>query len=90
MNGVKYIAGRPIIETTKINPGYYFAGDMTNGASLVDWSALSIEFAEDVETKLRNSVVLIAQEEVQMPVYNPYAFTYGAMSDLLTAIKKAS
>lgn len=90
VNGVKYIAGRPIIETTKINPGSYFAGDMTNGASLVDWSALSIEFAEDVETKLRNSVVLIAQEEVQMPVYNPYAFTYGAMSDLLTAIKKAS
>ena len=59
---------------------------MTNGASLVDWSNLSVEFAEDVETKLRNSVVLIAQEEVQMPVYNPAAFTYGNISDVITAI----
>ena len=86
VNGVKYISGRPIIETTKINPGKYFAGDMANGASLVDWSNLSVEFAEDVETKLRNSVVLIAQEEVQMPVYNPAAFTYGNISDVITAI----
>lgn len=86
VNGVKYISGRPIIETTKINPGKYFSGDMTNGASLVDWSNLSVEFAEDVETKLRNSVVLIAQEEVQMPVYNPAAFTYGNISDVITAI----
>lgn len=86
VNGVKYISGRPIIETTKINPGKYFAGDMANGASLVDWSKLSVEFAEDVETKLRNSVVLIAQEEVQMPVYNPAAFTYGNISDVITAI----
>lgn len=86
VNGVKYISGRPIIETTKINPGKYFAGDMASGASLVDWSNLSVEFAEDVETKLRNSVVLIAQEEVQMPVYNPAAFTYGNISDVITAI----
>ena len=86
VNGVKYISGRPIIETTKINPGKYFAGDMANGASLVDWSNLSVEFAEDVETKLRNSVVLIAQEEIQMPVYNPAAFTYGNISDVITAI----
>ena len=87
VNGVKYISGRPVIETTKINPGKYFAGDMTNGASLVDWSNLSVEFAEDVETKLRNSVVLIAQEEVQMPVYNPAAFTYGNIADVIAAIK---
>lgn len=86
INGVKYISGRPIIETTKIAPGKYFAGDMTNAASLVDWSSLSIEFAEDVETKLRNSVVLIAQEEVQMPIYNPAAFTLGNISDVITAI----
>lgn len=89
VNGVKYISGRPIIETTKIAPGKYFAGDMTNGASLVDWTSLTIEFAEDVETKLRNSVVLIAQEEVQMPVYNPYAFTYGNIADVITAITKS-
>lgn len=88
VNGVKYISGRPIIETTKIAPGKYFAGDMTNGASLVDWSSLSIEFAEDVETKLKNSVVLIAQEEVQMPVYNPAAFTLGEISKVITAITK--
>lgn len=86
IGGVKYISGRPVIETSKINPGKYFAGDMTNAASLVDWTNLTLEFAEDVETKLGNSVVLIAQEEVQMPIYNPAAFTYGNIDEVITAI----
>lgn len=80
------IAGRVIIESTAIAPGYFFAGDMQNGVSLVDYTSVEVEFAEDVETKLTNSVVIIAQEEVILQVFNPFACAYGKLSDVLTAI----
>ena len=89
VGGVKYIAGRPIKETTALKPGYYFSGDMANGASLVDYSSLSIEFADDVESKLKNQTNVICSEEIIMPVYNPWSFSYGKLSDVLTAIAKS-
>ena len=90
-NGVNYIAGvgKPIIESTSIPAGKYLLGDFVNGANLVDYTALSLEWCDDVESKLKNQVVLIAQEEVIMPVYMPWAFAYGTLSSLITAITKA-
>lgn len=88
-NGVAYISGRPVVETTAIMPGRYFAGDMINGVSLTDVKAVSIEFVEGVEEALTNSTNLIVDEEVIMPVYNPFAFAYGKLSDVLTAITAA-
>lgn len=89
VNGVKYIAGRPIIETNNILPGKYLIGDFNMAASLVDYTSLTLEWAEDVESKLQNEVVLIAQEEVIFPVYMPWAFAYGSLSALKEAITKA-
>ena len=57
-------------------------------AALVDYTSLFIEFAEDIESKLTNQVTVIAQEEVLMPVYNPFAFAYGKLDDVLAAITK--
>lgn len=88
VDGIKRISGRVIVETTAIAPGYYFIGDMANAAALVDYTSLFIEFAEDIESKLTNQVTVIAQEEVMMPVYNPFAFAYGKLDDVLLAIKK--
>lgn len=88
VDGIKRISGRVIVETTAIAPGYYFIGDMANAAALVDYTSLFIEFAEDIESKLTNQVTVIAQEEVMMPVYNPFAFAYGKLDDVLTAITK--
>lgn len=87
--GVKYIAGRPIIEYNGILPGKYALGDFTQAANLVDYSSLTLEWAEDVETKLCNEVVLIAQEEIIFPVYMPWAFAYGDLAALKAAITKA-
>lgn len=84
--GVKRIAGRPIVETTAISPGYYFIGDFANGSILHDFTTLNVEFAEDVETKLRNYITVIAQEEVILETYNKYAFAYGKLQDVLDAI----
>lgn len=89
VNGVKYVAGRPIVEYTGIMPGKYLLGDFRTASSLVDYTTLTLEWAEDVETKLCNEVVLIAQEEVIFPVYMPWAFAYGDLSELKEAITKA-
>ena len=89
INGVKYIASRPIIETNNILPGKYLIGDFNVAASLVDYTSLSLEWAEDVESKLQNEVVLIAQEEVIFPVYMPWAFAYGDLAALKEAITKS-
>ena len=88
-NGVNYINGKPIIESTNIAAGKYILGDFVNGANLVDYTALSLEWCDDVDSKLKNQVVLIAQEEVIMPVYMPWAFAYGDLASLITAITKA-
>lgn len=86
--GVKYIAGRPIIEYAGIPAGKYLLGDFNAAASLVDYTSLTLEWAEDVDSKICNEVVLIAQEEVIFPVYMPWAFSYGDLAALKTAITK--
>ena len=88
-NGVNYIAGKPIVESTNIPAGDYLLGDFVNGANLVDYTSLSLEWADDVTTKLKNQVVLIAQEEVIFPIYMPWAFAYGNIASLITAITKS-
>ena len=89
VNGVKHVAGRPIVEYSGIQAGKYLLGDFNAGANLVDYTALTLEWAEDLETKLTNQVALIAQEEVIFPVYNPWAFAYGDIAALKQAITKA-
>lgn len=88
VNGRKFIAGYLIIESTQIPVGKYFLGDTVNGASLVDYTNLSVEWADDVDSKRRNCVALIAQEEVILALYNPFAFAYGDLASLKTAITK--
>lgn len=88
VNGHKVIAGHPIVESTQIPSGKYFLGDMLNGASLVDYTGLTLEWAEDVDTKLKNCVALIAQEEVILALYNPFAFAFGDLAQLKAAVTK--
>jgi HK97 family phage major capsid protein len=87
--GRKYVCGIPIVENNSINPGYYLAGDFANAASIVQYSNLNIEMADDVEMKLKNMTCVMISEELIFPVYMPWAFAYGRLSDVLTAIKKA-
>lgn len=88
VNGITYINGLPVVETTAVVAGEFVLGDWINGASLVDFTALEVEFAEDVETKRSNQVAIIVQEETIMPVYNPYAFLKGKFSEILPLISK--
>ena len=90
MNGRKYIGNVPVIECNAIVVGKYFAGDLLNGCSLIDYTTLAIEFADDVNTKLKNMTTVMIQEELMMPVYMPWAFAYGDLDDVLEAITKSA
>lgn len=92
---VKDIRGNMVIGNLTVVPnkdipmGKYFLGDMNNGANIVDYTPLTLEWADDVNTKLKNQIVLMAQEELIVPVFCPWAFSYGKLSDLKDALKKA-
>lgn len=90
VNGRKYIGNVPVIESNAIGVGKYFAGDMQNGCALIDYTTLAIEFADDVNTKLKGMTTVMIQEEIMMPVYMPWAFAYGDLDDVLEAITKKS
>ncbi len=87
-DGVKRIGVFPVIEYTGMQPGKYLLGDFRQGAQLIDYTTLTLEWAQDVNTELKNEVVLIAQEEVIFPVYMPWSFAYGDLTELKAAITK--
>lgn len=89
VGGRKTVAGRPIIEYSGIPVGKYLAGDFNKGAQLVEYTDLQLEWKDDVNTALKNQVVLMAQEEVIFPVYNPWSFAYGSLAAMKSALTKA-
>lgn len=88
INGNPIIAGLRVIPYTGIAPGKYFLGDMQRGAQIIDYTPLTAEWADDVNTKLKNQVVLMAQAEMIVPVFCPWAFAYGNINALKAAIAK--
>lgn len=89
INGNPIIGGLRVIAYTGIPAGKYFIGDMHNGAQIIDYTPLTVEWADDVNTKLKNQVVLMAHSEEIVPVFCPWAFAYGNINALKTAIKKS-
>jgi hypothetical protein len=85
-DGRARIGSRLIVESTGIAPGFFFAGDLQNAVALVDYTSLEVEFVEDAETKLTNSIIIMADEEVILQVFNKFACAYGKLKDVLTAI----
>lgn len=88
INGNPVIAGLRVIPYTGIPAGRYFLGDMSRGAQIIDYTPLTAEWADDVNTKLKNQVVLLAQAEEIVPVFCPWAFAYGNINALKKAIAK--
>lgn len=88
INGNPVIGGLRVISYPGIPAGKYFLGDFKEGAQIVEYTGLTIDWADDVTHKLKNQVVLMAQEELIVPVYCPWAFSYGSLSVLKAAIAK--
>lgn len=89
-NGNLKVGNLTVMPNTDIPMGKYFIGDLRNGAKIVDYTAMTLEWADDVNCKLKNQVVLICQEEFILMVECPWAFSYGKISSLIAALKKTS
>ena len=88
IKGNPVIGGLRVLPLTSVAPGKYFLGDLHRGAKIIDYTGLTIDWADDVETKLKNQIVLIAQKELIVPVECPWAFAYGSLNALKSAIIK--
>lgn len=86
-NGKLSIGGITVLPCKNIPMGEYFLGDMESGCAIIDYTPMMLEWCDDVETKLKNQVVLYAQEELIFPVMKPHAFARGKISALKTALK---
>lgn len=89
LQGNTIIGGLRVMECNKIPMGKYFLGDLVQGANIVEYTALTLDWKDDVDSALKNQIVLIAQEELIVPVMMPFAFSYGSINALKAAIKKA-
>lgn len=85
-NGVMTIAGVPVIETTAMPSGKFAIGDWSQAAALFEFTPLILEFSESTAEKKKNTVVLLAQEEIIFPIYNKYMFVVGDFATAKAAI----
>lgn len=86
VNGTKYISSIPIVSVNSMPLGKFAIGDFMNGANLIQYTGLMLEFADDVTYKLQNQVAAIVQEEVIFPIYNKFAFLYGDFASCKTLL----
>jgi len=87
-NGITYIANVPIVETNAMPAGYFLVGDFQKAIELLEFTAMTLEFADDVSYKLNNEVAAIISEEVILPIYNKYMFIYGSFASAITELTK--
>jgi len=84
------VNGKPIVTTTAMPYGKFISGDFSrNGLELKEFTPLNIQFVEDVETVKKNEIVVVIEEEIIFPIYNPYWFLYGKFSTAKTELETA-
>jgi hypothetical protein len=75
-----------ILESTAIPTGKVLIGDWIRGCKIFDGLKANIEFAEDRESKRKNFIELIIQEELIFACEVPQAFIYADLDTLVTFI----
>ncbi|QQV90619.1 major capsid protein [Polaribacter phage Danklef_4] len=82
------VNGKPLAVTTAMPYGKFLSGDFSrNGVELREFTPLNIQFAEDVASVQKNEIVIVIQEEIIFPIYNPYWFTFGKFSTAKTQLE---
>lgn len=82
------VNGKPVATTTAMPYGKFLSGDFSrNGVELREFTPLNIQFAEDVESVKKNEIVIVIQEEIIFPIYNPYWFTFGKFATAKTQLE---
>jgi len=84
------VNGKPVAYTTAMPYGKWLNGDFSrNGVELKEFTPLNIQFVEDVETVKKNEIVIVIEEEIIFPIYNPFWFTFGKFSTAKTQLETA-
>lgn len=82
------VNGKPVVQTAAMPFGKFLSGDFSrNGVELKEFTPLNIQFVEDVESVQKNEIVVVIEEEIIFPVYNPYWFTFGKFSTAKTQLE---
>lgn len=84
------VNGKPVAFTTAMPYGKWLNGDFSrNGVELKEFTPLNIQFVEDVETVKKNEIVVVIEEEIIFPIYNPFWFIFGKFSTAKTQLETA-
>ncbi|HUV84787.1 MAG TPA: hypothetical protein VMV86_03710, partial [Methanosarcinales archaeon] len=82
------VNGLPIATTMAVPAGKFFSGDFSrNGCELKEFTPFNIQFVEDVTTAKANEIVIVVEEEIIFPIYNPYWFIYGNFANAKTELE---
>ncbi len=84
------VNGKPVAYTTAMPYGKWLNGDFSrNGVELKEFTPLNIQFVEDVESVKKNEIVIVIEEEIIFPIYNPFWFIFGKFSTAKTQLETA-
>lgn len=84
------VNGKPVAYTTAMPYGKWLNGDFSrNGVELKEFTPLNIQFVEDVGSVKKNEIVIVIEEEIIFPIYNPFWFTFGKFSTAKTQLETA-
>lgn len=85
------IGGKPLIATTAMPSGKFLSGDFSrNGVEVRELVPFNIQFAEDTESLQKNEIVLVVEEQIIFPIYNPKWFIYGKFSSAKSQLETPS
>lgn len=87
VNGVMFIDGIPVIETDAMKQGWGLSLDTRNTAELLEFTSLSVYSMSDADLEKINKIRFFANEEVMLPVYNPFLATYYNFATVKTALE---
>ena len=84
------VGGVPLAATTAMPVGKFLSGDFSkNGVELKEFTPFNIQFVEDVDSVKSNEIVVVVEEEIIFPVYNPYWFIYGKFATAKALLETA-
>jgi len=82
------ISSMPIAISNAMPAGSFLVGDFQRAIEIAEYTPLTIQISEDTTDKKKNQVTVIAEEELIVPIYNPYWFVYGTFASAITALEK--
>ena len=82
------INGLPIASTTAMPVGKFLSGDFSRkGCELKEFTPFNIQLVSDAESAKKNEIVVVVEEEIIFPIYNPYWFVFGKFATAKTQLE---